>query len=339
MLMFIGFAGSAYQKEKTAKMAPGDTVSFEGYTVRFDKLAHEEDRQKEMVTGEVTASVDGQVIDHLRPARWFFHGHESEPTTEVAMRRSPAEDLYITLGNYDLAEGTGTLKLVVNPVVDWIWFGFMLLAIGTGIALVPDTVLERLTARAAASAATPRSPGMAGLALWLAVGLAAAAGVGLPRAAHAQEMATGPAPEAPSPVGPEENWLVHNIMCQCGTCRHTLIDCASENCGRSIEDRIAIRRLLDQKNTREQIIQYFINKYGSQVALASPLDQGFNRLAWLLPYSLGILGAGGLGFFAYRLARRASPVIPTGEGPPPISEKDQAEALSDKLDDELRNLD
>ena len=92
-----------------------------------------------MVTGEVTALVDGKVIDHLRPAKWFFHNHESEPTTEVAIRRSPAEDLYITLGGYDLAEGTATLKVVVNPVVDWIWFGFMLLAIGTAIALIPDT--------------------------------------------------------------------------------------------------------------------------------------------------------------------------------------------------------
>ena len=98
--------------------------------MRFDKLAHEEDRQKEMVTGELTALVDGKEIDRPRPAKWFFHNHESEPTTEVAIKRAPAEDLYITLGNYDLAEGTATLKLVVNPVVDWIWFGFMLLAIG-----------------------------------------------------------------------------------------------------------------------------------------------------------------------------------------------------------------
>jgi cytochrome c-type biogenesis protein CcmF len=337
VLMFIGFAGTAYQKESEVRLAPGGEAHIGRYTVRFDRLAHEEDRQKEMVTGEVTALVDGKVIDHLRPARWFFHGHEGESTTEVGIRRSPAEDLYVTLGNWDLAEGIGTLKLVVNPLVDWVWFGFMLLAIGTGIALMPDAVLERLTARATAPAS--RSPGIASIALWLAVGLAAAVGVGAPRAAHAQEMATGPAPEAPSPVGPEENWLVRNIMCQCGTCRHTLIDCAAENCGRSIEDRISIRKLLDQGKTRDQIIQYFIGKYGSQVALASPLDQGFNRLAWLLPYTLGAMGAGGLAFVAYRLSRRSPPVIRTGEGPPPVSDKEMADALADKLDDELRNLD
>src|SRR4029077_6628278 len=146
VLMFLGFAGTAYKKETDIKLVPGAQTTIGKYTIRFERLAHEEDRQKEMVTGEVTALVGGKVIDHLRPAKWFFHKHESEPTTEVAIRRGPAEDLYITLGNYDLAEGNVTLKLVVNPVVDWIWFGFMLLAIGTGIALLPESVLERLTA-------------------------------------------------------------------------------------------------------------------------------------------------------------------------------------------------
>src|SRR6185369_2718421 len=127
-----------------------------------------------------------------------------------------AEDLYITLGGYDLAEGTANLKVVVNPVVDWIWFGFMLLAFGTGIALLPDGIIERLTARttaaANASAGTPRAPGVASLALWIGVGLAA---VLAPRAAHAQ-MAEGQG-IAPDPTGPDENWLVRNIVCQCGS--------------------------------------------------------------------------------------------------------------------------
>jgi cytochrome c-type biogenesis protein CcmF len=296
-----------------------------------------------MVTGELTASVDGKVIDHLRPAKWFFHNHENEPTTEVAIRRSPAEDLYITLGNYDLAEGNATLKLVVNPVVDWIWLGFMLLALGTGIALLPEAVLERLTARVPSPAgrASAGSSGVASIALWLAVGLGAA--LAAPGVAHAQTMAGAPA-EAPSPVGPDENWLVRNIMCQCGTCRHNLIECASENCGHSIQDRIAIHQLLGQGQSRDQVIKYFIRKYGGQVALASPIDEGFNRLAWLLPYTVGALGAAGLAFGAYRVARKGPSRVAAAGGPglalpDPQADPRAAEDLADKLDDELRNLD
>jgi cytochrome c-type biogenesis protein CcmF len=333
--MFLGFAGSAYQQESELRVAPGNENKVGKYVIRFDRLAHEEDRQKEMVTGEVTALVDGKPLDHLRPAKWFFHGHESEPTTEVAIHRAAAEDLYVTLGGYDLSEGTANLKIVVNPLVDWVWFGFMLLAIGTGIALTPDSVLERMTAKvgAGAPASTPgsRAPGPASIALWLAVGAGALLA---PRAAHAQQMAEAQG-EAPSPVGEDENWLVRNIVCQCGSCRHMLIECTSENCGHAIQDRLEIRRLLDQKQSRDQIIEYFIKKYGGQVALAAPLDKGFNRLAWLLPYSLGTLAVGGMAYGAYRLARRP----PAAAAPAPAGKTVEDQEIVDKLEDELRNLD
>ncbi|HVZ73010.1 MAG TPA: cytochrome c-type biogenesis CcmF C-terminal domain-containing protein [Polyangia bacterium] len=340
VLMFVGFAGTAYQKEAELHMTPGQVEKVGHYDIKFDRLAHEEDRQKEMISGEITATSGGKLVDHLRPARWFFHGHESEPTTEVAMHRAPAEDLYITLGNYDLAEGTAMIKVVINPVVDWIWFGFMMLAIGTGIALTPDSVLERMSASAKAAAAAGdvgRAPGAASVALWLGLGLAAmlAPGTAHAQAAPAPAMPEGQA-EAPSPVGVDENWLVRNIVCQCGSCRHMLIECASENCGHAIQDRIEIRQLLDQKKTRDEIIQYFITKYGSQIALASPIDKGFNRLAWLLPYSLGTIAAVGMVYGAYRLTRKshaAPSAAPTTAATPEDAE------IADKLEDELRNLD
>ncbi|HTA19294.1 MAG TPA: cytochrome c-type biogenesis CcmF C-terminal domain-containing protein, partial [Polyangia bacterium] len=331
VLMFVGFAGTAYQKESELRVTPGGSQTVGKYTLRFDRLAHEEDLQKEMVTGEVTAfGKDGNVIAHLRPAKWFFHGHESEPTTEVAIRRAPAEDLYLTLGGYDLSNGTAVIKVVINPVVDWIWFGFMLLAMGTGVALMPESVLERMTAKVTAGAPVPRAPGMAGLALLMGAGVASML---VPRTAVAQDMPGGQE-AAPEPVGVDELWLVHNIMCQCGSCRHNLMECASENCGNAIQNRLEIRQLLNEKQTRDQIIQHFISKYGSQIALASPIDKGFNRLAWLLPYSLGTLAAGGMVYGAYRLTRKP-PAPPEAKA---VTAAEDPE-LADKLEDELRNLD
>jgi cytochrome c-type biogenesis protein CcmH/NrfF len=157
-----------------------------------------------------------------------------------------------------------------------------------------------------------------------------------PRPAAAQM--GDPALEPPEPTGPEENWLVRNIMCQCGTCRHTLIDCASEPCGHSKADRIWIRQLLDQGRTRDQIINAFITKYGSQIALASPIDRGFNRLAWLLPYSIGAVAAGGLGYAAYRLSRRPAAAGAAAGASADLAAREDSD-LADKLDDELRSLD
>lgn len=175
--------------------------------------------------------------------------------------------------------------------------------------------------------------------MMLLLALGAGAAVVLPgRAALAQG---SPAPEmaqatveAPEPVGVDENWLIRNIVCQCGTCRHSLLECESDGCGHAVQDRLEIRQLLNQGRNRDQVIAYFIKKYGGQVALAAPIDRGFNRLAWLFPYTLAGVAAVGLGYGAYRLTKRSSghgtlasePAIADGE-------------LSDKLDDELRNLD
>jgi cytochrome c-type biogenesis protein CcmH/NrfF len=246
------------------------------------------------------------------------------------------EDLYVTLGNYDLADGVGNLKIVINPMVDWIWFGFMMLAMGTGLALMPEAVLDRILARAPASSPSGTATGAASLALVLGLAVLLGAKPAQAQTPAPAQMTLGQT-EAPQAQGELENWLVRNIMCQCGSCRHTLIECASENCGHTIQSRVEIHQLLGQGKGKEDIIQFFIQKYGSQVALASPIDTGFNRLAWALPYGVGVLAAGGLIVGARRLAKRApGKTSPSGEAAA-VSAQDPD--LADKLEDELRNLD
>ena len=99
-----------------------------------------DDGQKQMVTGAHHASrtLDGEVIDQMRPAKWYFRKHEEEPTTEVAIRRSFAEDLYIVMPAFEIEEQTASVEVHINPLVNWVWFGFGILAIGTGIALLPE---------------------------------------------------------------------------------------------------------------------------------------------------------------------------------------------------------
>ena len=46
----------------------------------------------------------------MYPAKWFFRKHEEEPTTEVAIRRSISEDLYIVMPAFDLQDQTASLS-------------------------------------------------------------------------------------------------------------------------------------------------------------------------------------------------------------------------------------
>jgi cytochrome c-type biogenesis protein CcmF len=310
VLMFLGFAGQAYQHDKEVGMKAGETQAFGKYTLRFDRLAHEEDRQKEMITGEISVLVDGKVIDHMRPARWYFHKHEKEPTTEVAIRRTPAEDLYITLGNYDLADGTVALKLVINPLVDWIWFGFMLLAIGTGICLLPESVLAPVSAKVGVGAEA-----RAGSAVTLLLVLLGSLLISRPAMAL-----------DPQQVARDQKWIETNVLCPCN-CRHLLGSCGGE-CAPGPEYRKKVHEMLLAGKTRDEVVEWL----GGSAALAAPPDKGVQRLAWALPYGIGIAGAGALAWGAWRFSKRNP-----GLDKPPSAPVDRD--MEDRLEDELSRID
>ena len=80
------------------------------------------------------------------------------------------------------------------------------------------------------------------------------------------------------------------------------------------------------------MISHFIGFYGGQHFLRVPIDKGFNRLAWFVPYMVGATGLVVVGMTARRWSRKRD-----GAASEPAAPSDPA--LEERLDDELRNLD
>jgi cytochrome c-type biogenesis protein CcmF len=325
VLMFLGFAGDGFKREEQVLLSPGKSVTVGRYTVRHDALTVTDDGQKQMVTSRITVLRGTETVGSMAPAKWFYRKHENDPTTEVAIRRGPAEDLYIVLAGFDPERQSATLHVVVNPLVNWIWVGFAVLAIGTILALLPERLF------AAAIAQVPENAVTAGLVVLLLV-----TGAG-----HAHAQMPAPAPshvEGASeaylvPKTPLERELQNEIICMCGTCgRKRLGECT---CGKAAEMRGEVAALVQQGKSREDVYKYFMDQYGSQEPLASPIDRGFNRLAWAVPYAIGLLGLGMATTIAIRWSRaRAAADVPAIAGAAPVDP-----ALEQRLADELRDLD
>jgi len=96
--------------------------------------------------------------------------------------------------------------------------------------------------------------------------------------------------------------------------------------------RADLRAQVDQGKNRDQIVEALIGVYGGQQFLTSPIDQGFNRLAWLFPYAIAGGGVVLVGFVATRWSRRRD-----GSDAEPSTPLDAQ--IEERLDDELRNLD
>ncbi|HEX6465157.1 MAG TPA: cytochrome c-type biogenesis CcmF C-terminal domain-containing protein, partial [Vicinamibacterales bacterium] len=322
VLMFLGFAGQGYKREEQVRLNTGQQTTVGKYTIRHDSIGVTSDDQKQMVTARVSVSENGKPIGQLEPARWFYAHHEDEPRTMVAMRRTMGEDLYVVLAAYEAQSQSATYAITINPLVNWIWFGFGVLAFGTIIALLPERTFAFAAAKAPAEAVTT------GLMLLILLLPAVPA-----RAQHvesAQNIAVVPKTSL-------ERELQHEIICMCRTCgRQRLADC---QCGIAAQMREELARLVARGMTREQVYQYYIDKYGSQEPLASPINRGFNRVAWALPYIAGASGAVLVGFVAVRWTRRDHNGRTAEDSPEAAPAGTEDPALRERLDDELRDLD
>jgi len=323
VLICFGFAGNARKLDEQMMLKLGQETKIGKYTIKSNGVKLVDDGQKQMTTAYLAVFVDGKEIDGLYPAQWRYRRHEQEPTTEVAIRRTPAEDLYAVLGGFDLADQSVTLQLVVNPLVNWIWVGFGIMALGTGIALLPERSFAFALAKMPAEAAATT------VAILLMIVLGGGTSV------SAQKGMGGDANTRTSFYArtPFEKEMQHEIVCTCGACGHqTLAECRKDPCPVSHEMRGQLAAMIDSgMNDRDKIIQAFIAKYGSEEMLGAPVDRGFSRLAWLFPYLVGATSAIAVGFAAVKWTRK--PGAPASAAAPLDS------ALEERIDDELRDLD
>ena len=83
----------------------------------------------------------------LMTAEQRAYQQRTETTSEVGIKRAWNEDLYIILAAIDdpnaVVQGTNprpltTFRLMVNPLVPWIWIGGFIMAMGTLIAMWPS---------------------------------------------------------------------------------------------------------------------------------------------------------------------------------------------------------
>ena len=211
----------------------------------------------------------------MYPAKSAFRKHPDEPPrTDAAIRRRASEDLYLVMNTVDPGDQAITLNVVVNPLVNWVWFGFGILAFGTGIALLPESTLSFATGEAAGDEAATTTVGAAGR---LDAPRRAAAGV---RAAHGAPGSISRTQERARRATPRRDRLhLRQLRARAAVEVHV-------QPGRG-DARGSPRGNRRRQGSRRRSSSSLVEKYGSQQFLAAPIDKGFNRLAWLFPYLLG----------------------------------------------------
>ena len=82
--------------------------------------------------------------------------------------------------------------------------------------------------------------------------------------------------------------LGHRMMCVCG-CNQILLECNHVGCAYSERMRGELVAAVDRGDNDDLTLQGFVQKYGTTV-MAAPTKTGFNRVAWIMPYLVLVLG-------------------------------------------------
>ncbi len=86
--------------------------------------------------------------------------------------------------------------------------------------------------------------------------------------------------------------LEGEIICTCGTCgRWRIGECTAELAAEHAAQTREDAAVPDEGKDHDEVIAAFIQEFGGQESCSSPVDKGFNRLAWLFPYLIGATGA------------------------------------------------
>ncbi len=123
-LMVVGVAFSGpYKVEEEAVLTKGQSMTVGAYEVRFDELTHHHDNPAmDMHSAELTVLRDGREVGKLAPEKRLYASFQQSTFAEVSVIPSLGEEIYSTLLGFNEA-GEVSLKVSLNPLVNWIWIG------------------------------------------------------------------------------------------------------------------------------------------------------------------------------------------------------------------------
>jgi cytochrome c-type biogenesis protein CcmF len=138
VLIVMGIAGSmSYSKEKEATLALKQDVTVGNYRIQFEGLKGAQQPTHFRVEGAFRVFHNGNDEGVINPALKFFPSQQS-PIGRAVHQSSLSEDIYLILSGFsEVNRNQATLKVLVRPLVIWMWIGGFVIVLGTLICILP----------------------------------------------------------------------------------------------------------------------------------------------------------------------------------------------------------
>ena len=156
VVIFVGIMGSAFNKDVQREMHVGDTMNIGPYSIlvqNFDETvfppnSSNPNYEAERATLEVFRNGKSEMM--LYPERRTYNASQVTETI-VAVESRALRDLYVVYSGISPDTNQPVIHAYLNPLVKCIWFGGIIVVLGTGLAMLPNRrsamVLRRVETR------------------------------------------------------------------------------------------------------------------------------------------------------------------------------------------------
>jgi cytochrome c-type biogenesis protein CcmF len=137
VLIFVGLAGAAFNKDVQKEMQIGSTVQIGRYTLLLQSFESKPEKNYTAERMVVEVMKDNKPLMMLYPERRFFQTNQ-ESGTMVAIYSTLRDDLYVVYAGQSPETQTPVIHAYLNPLVKWIWLGGAIVVLGTIVTLLPN---------------------------------------------------------------------------------------------------------------------------------------------------------------------------------------------------------
>jgi len=142
VVLFIGLTGKAFTQEGQFELGPGESAQVGHYTIRMVRMENHNEPNYRAIRAYLAISKDGRDLGYLGPERRVYQATQ-QPTSEVSIHSTLTEDLYTVFASPTTDGRKGIIQVWLNPLVNFVWGGGLLVCFGTLVAMLPDRARRR----------------------------------------------------------------------------------------------------------------------------------------------------------------------------------------------------
>ena len=135
VLVLVGIAGAAFNEERLENIQVGQETRLRDYRLEYLTANAIPAQHYGGARARIALYRNDEPVAVMAPEKRVYW-LEQQPTSIPSIYSTWLEDLYVILTAVE-PDGSATVKIYRNPLVNWIWIGLVVFTIGCGLVLWP----------------------------------------------------------------------------------------------------------------------------------------------------------------------------------------------------------